>query len=95
MVEHRQGYASMNTPCKEFERRLIAGKIRHGNNPVLNWMAGHCVVDEDPAGNIKPNKEKSRHKIDGLVAVAMATGRLVLQPTKKTSVYEGRGLLTL
>jgi phage terminase large subunit-like protein len=72
----RQGYQSMSGPCKEFERMLAAGTIRHGDNPVVSWMARHCVVDQDPAGNIKPNKKKSRHKIDGIVAAVMAIGAM-------------------
>jgi len=76
-VEHRQGYISMNTPCKEFERRIADCELRHGNNPVAKWMISHCIVDQDPAGNIKPNKKKSKHKIDGIVAAVMAAGRAV------------------
>ena len=28
----------------------------------------------DPAGNIKPDKQRSREKIDGIVALVMALG---------------------
>lgn len=70
----RQGYQSMNAPSKELERMIAEGTLRHGDNPVVDWMVRHCVVDQDPAGNIKPNKKKSRHKIDGLVAAVMAVG---------------------
>ena len=31
--------------------------ICHGSNPVLKWMAGNVVMCQDPAGNIKPDKE--------------------------------------
>ena len=68
----RQGYKSLSGPCKEFERMVASRSIMHGNNPVLNWMVRHCIVDEDPAGNIKPNKKKSRHKIDGIASAVMA-----------------------
>lgn len=72
MVQFGQGYASMSGPMKELERLVLAGKIRHGNNPVLTWMADNLVAHMDAAGNIKPDKEKSREKIDGLVALIMA-----------------------
>jgi phage terminase large subunit-like protein len=72
MVEHRQGYASMTSPSKELERLVLAGKLYHGNNPVLRWMAANCAKSEDPAGNIKPDKAKSKEKIDGIVATVMA-----------------------
>jgi len=73
VIEFRQGYATLNTPSKEFERRVASGRIRHGGNPAAAWMVGNCVVDIDPAGNIKPNKKKSRLKIDAVVAAIMAS----------------------
>lgn len=74
MVEHRQGFISMNEPSKEFERLVISRKIRHGNNPVMNWMVSNVALSRDAAGNIKPNKEKSTGRIDGVVAAVMAVG---------------------
>jgi len=71
--EVRQGFASLNGPSKEFERMVAGRLINHAANPVATWMARHCVVDTDPAGNIKPNKKKSRHKIDGILTAVMAT----------------------
>ncbi|MFQ5625858.1 MAG: terminase large subunit [Methyloligellaceae bacterium] len=76
MVQFRQGYHSMNEPSKEFERRVLSGKVRHGDNPVLKWMSRNVTVKEDPAGNIKPVKpERRTNKIDGIVAAIMALGR--------------------
>lgn len=95
VVEHGQGYQSMSAPSKELEKRILNGTIRHDGNPVLDWMVGHCVVDQDPAENIKPNKRKSRHKIDGIVAAVMAVGRITAAKPKKRSVYERRGVLVV
>lgn len=72
VVQFGQGFASMNPPMKELERLILAHKIRHGNNPVLTWMMDNVVARMDPAGNIKPDKEKSKEKIDGAVALIMA-----------------------
>jgi len=72
MVQFGQGFASMSPPMKELERLVLSGKIRHGNNPVLTWMADNVVARMDPAGNIKPDKEKSKEKIDGISALIMA-----------------------
>jgi phage terminase large subunit-like protein len=41
---------------------------------ILRWMFGNVVLRRDPAGNIKPDKEKSVNKIDGVVALIMAKG---------------------
>jgi len=74
MVEHRQGFVSMNEPSKEFERLVISKRIRHGNNPVMNWMISNVALQTDAAGNIKPSKEKSTGRIDGVVAAIMSCG---------------------
>lgn len=95
VVDHGQGFQSMTSPSKEFERRVLNGTLRHDGNPVLDWMVGHCVVDRDPADNIKPNKKKSRHKIDGIVAAVMAVGRISASRPRKKSVYSRRGVLVV
>lgn len=78
MVAFGMGYASMNAPMKELERRYLAGEIQHPNDPVLNWAMSNVVVDQDPAGNVKPAKNKSTEKIDPAVALMMAVGRAML-----------------
>lgn len=94
MVQFGQGFASMSAPMKELERLVHSKKIHHGNNPVLTWMADNLVARLDPAGNIKPDKEKSREKIDGIVALIMAIDLALRHPEKK-SVYEKRGIRTV
>lgn len=94
MVQFGQGFASMNPPMKELERLVLSKKINHGNNPVLTWMADNLVARVDPAGNIKPDKEKSREKIDGIVALIMAIDLALRHPEAK-SVYEKRGIRIL
>ena len=79
MVEFRQGFLSMNGPCVEFERLVQAGLIRHNAHPILRWNVANSVVDEDPSGNIKPNKARATGRIDGVVASVMAIGRAMLQ----------------
>lgn len=91
MVQFGQGFASMSPPMKELERLVLSGKIRHGNNPVLTWMADNLIASMDPAGNIKPNKEKSKEKIDGMVALIMALDLALRHPDQK-SVYHKRGI---
>jgi phage terminase large subunit-like protein len=94
LVQFGQGYVSMNPPMRELERLILEHKLAHGNNPVLTWMANNLVVRQDPAGNIKPDKEKSIEKIDGMVALVMALDRALRHEGPKRSVYEDRGLET-
>lgn len=78
MVSFGQGYLSMSPAMKELERRYLTGEIQHPNDPVLNWAMSNVVADQDPAGNIKPAKNKSSEKIDPAVALIMAVGRAML-----------------
>jgi phage terminase large subunit-like protein len=93
-----QGFASMSGPSKEFEALILSRRLIHGANPILTWQARVVAVDEDAAGNIKPNKKKSgkqTDKIDGIVASVMAIGRLMLGGGEFDSVYEKRGIQTI
>ena len=94
VIDHRQGFVSMTGPTKDLDRLVTSGLLVHGGNPVLRWMASNTVVKQDPAGNLKPDKEKSSEKIDGIVALIMALGRAALR-TDHTSVYQTRGLLSV
>lgn len=69
-----QGYASMGAPSKELERLFSSSRLEHGNHPVLEWMFRNATYRRDPAGNIKPDKERAADKIDGVVATVMGIG---------------------
>lgn len=95
MVEFRQGFVSMNPAMKALEVAIKQRSLNHGGNPVLNWMADNLVAAQDPAGNLKPDKNKSTEKIDGMVALLMAHYRARAHVEAGRSVYEGRGVLVL
>lgn len=91
MEPHRQGFASMSPPAKQFERLVLDGAIIY-DNPMLDWQIDNLAIDTDPSGNIKPNKADSTSRIDGIVAGIMSVGRAMLA-TKKPSVYNSRGFI--
>lgn len=93
MVPFGQGFKDMSPPSKELFKLLMEGNIIHGGNPVLKWMAGNVVMRQDPAGNIKPDKEKSVEKIDGIGASIMALDRCIRNGTGSGSVYDERGVI--
>ena len=93
MVPFGQGFKDMSPPSKELFKLLMEGNIIHGGNPVLKWMAGNVVMRQDPAGNIKPDKEKSVEKIDGIVASIMALDRCIRNRIGSGSVYDERGVI--
>jgi phage terminase large subunit-like protein len=57
-------------------------------------MAGNVETMTDPAGNIKPAKDRSAEKIDGIVAAIVAVARWITQPDG-TSIYETETVKTL
>lgn len=69
-----QGFASMSPAIRELESQLLAGRLKHGNHPVLSMCAANAVTVNDPAGNRKFTKSKTTGRIDGMVALAMAIG---------------------
>lgn len=74
-VEMRQGWISMAPAVKELERAIIGRKFRHGGHPVLRWNFENIAVETDKAGNKSFHKGKSRDRIDGAQASAMAVAR--------------------
>lgn len=92
----RQGYQTMSDPTKQLEKLLLERKFRHGDHPVLRWMASNVAVMQDAAGNLKPAKDKSTERIDGIVAAIMGLGRaLASDGPAPSSIYETRGVLVL
>jgi len=94
VVPFGQGYKDMSLPSKEVMKLVLERKIAHGGNPVLRWMMDNIIVKTDPAGNIKPDKEKSTERIDGAVALIMVLDRAI-RNENKTSVFDERGILVL
>jgi phage terminase large subunit-like protein len=96
VVPFGQGFKDMSPPTKELMRLTLAGQLAHGGHPVLRWMMDNIFIRTDPAGNIKPDKEKSTEKIDGVVATIMALDRAQrVGIASGSSVYDERGVLFL
>ena len=94
VVPFGQGFKDMSPPTKELMNLVLGEKIAHGGHAVLRWMMDNIFIKTDPAGNIKPDKEKSTEKIDGAVATIMALDRAIrCGNDTSASVYDGRGLL--
>lgn len=93
MLPMRQGYMTLNAPTKAFVGEVIGGAMRHGNNPVVNWMASNLVMRVDNINHcIMPKKPSDGSKIDGISAAVMATGR-AMTIQDKTSIYATRGMI--
>jgi len=94
VVEVGQGFASLSAPAKRLEADIAAGLVHHDGNPVTAWMVANAAAATDPAGNIKPDREKSSEKIDGVAAWCDALFALanIEREDEFVSVYETRGI---
>ena len=88
MSEFGQGYKSMSTPSKEYEKLMTNAEIENFGNPIIRWMLGNVELSIDPAGNIKPDKGKSKNKIDGIVSDIMALGESMSDEGEVSSYLE-------
>jgi len=78
VVPYGQGFISMGTPVAEMEKVAFGRQLVHTGHPVTRWMFSNVALAHDAAGNHKIDKEKSKEKVDGPVAMAMGWGRAVL-----------------
>jgi len=94
-VNQRSG---LHEAIDEFEAIAIEGKVKHPNNPVLNWMMGnvHLKNQGDRKRLLKSDENKDGvRKIDGPVAMVTALAVAMDEQYKpQKSVYETRGMLT-
>ena len=95
MVEVRQGFKTMSPAMRELEKLLVGRQLEHGGNPVLRWMFGNLAVKKDENDNIRPVKDKSTERIDGIVALVNALARAILQEAPKPSKYETEGIVSV
>ncbi len=94
VVPFGQGFKDMSPPTKRLMELVLEKNIAHSGHPVLRWMMDNIFVRTDPAGNIKPDKEKSTEKIDGAVATIMGLDRAIRNGgISMGSVYDERGIL--
>lgn len=87
VVEFRQGWVSMSPAINELERAILARQFAHGGHPILRWHFDNIAIKTDTAGNRSFHKGKSKDRIDGAVATAMAVARCAAGETGISS-YE-------
>ena len=93
-VPFGQGFKDMSPPTKELMKLTLEKKLAHGGHPVLRLMMDNIYIRNDPAGNIKADKEKSTEKIDGAIATIMGLDRAIRCGNDvSASVYDERGIL--
>lgn len=86
VVMFGQGFVSLSAPSKELERLVLCNGFHHGGHPVLRRHAQVVAVEQDAADNMKPAKNKSTERIDGIAALVNALG-IAARPEPKTQSF--------
>jgi phage terminase large subunit-like protein len=83
--QHDQHFGAMSPAVKEWEKRILERRYRHGGQPVMRWQFDSIQVRTDDAGRVRIDRKSSRDKVDGAVAAVMSLGRLVASPPSSRS----------
>jgi phage terminase large subunit-like protein len=81
-TEVQQTFMHLSSPTKFLLSGYVDERFRHGNHPVMNWMAGCLALQYDRKDNVQPTKPergKSAKRIDIMQAMATLLNRAVLQ----------------
>ncbi|RKD26694.1 hypothetical protein BEP19_15920 [Ammoniphilus oxalaticus] len=79
MVDHIQGFGFSPT-ISDFYDLLFDKRIKHNNNPVMNWMSENTFAEENSTGKLRFDKRKG--KIDGIIAMLMGLTRAMANNKK-------------
>lgn len=74
MEPFSQTLANFNAPTKDLQKRILEHNVYIDCNLVTVFMFRNVVIKRDQNDNIKPDKSKSKNKIDGVVAMIQALG---------------------
>jgi phage terminase large subunit-like protein len=81
-VDTPQGYA-LNEAIKSVQKMIVDLELAHGSNLILSWNMDNSVLRSGRNKEVRLDKEASKEKIDGAVALVMANARRIAQvPTE-------------
>lgn len=86
-IKIKQGFQDLSAPMKYVMGKVLEGKIRHGDHPVMNWHMDCVTAYADRNGNLMPDRsreEKEGKRIDLASALINAFSRYIrIAKTKK------------
>lgn len=88
VVEVRQGFFTLSAPTKDLEGVIFDQRLTHYNDPVLKWAVGNVVTTSDENDNVRPNKKRSRFKIDPAMALIIAHTRAMTHDENYVDINE-------
>lgn len=72
LVPFSQAIGNFNKPTKAMERLVMKGEVIFDDNPITRYCFRNVVLRMDVNGNVKPDKQKEKKKIDGVTASLQA-----------------------
>jgi len=75
-----QNYTNLSDAMKELEAAVMSGRFHHDGNPIMTWCASNVIGKTLPGNDdvVRPIKQGTENKIDGVVALIMAVGRAMV-----------------
>lgn len=86
-IEFRPGWPTMSPAINELERVILNGNFVHDGHPVLRWNFNNVAIEIDKNENRSFHKKKSKDRIDGAVAAAMAVSRAAAYEDYTTEIH--------
>lgn len=80
-VKVPQNFGHLSAPTKRLIEIYSDGRLRHGNNPLVNWAASCLALQYDHKDNVQPTKPergKSGKRIDPVAAAVTGMHRAML-----------------
>ncbi|WP_419900785.1 terminase large subunit [Roseomonas sp. USHLN139] len=92
MIRHAQGARGLHSErqlwmpqsIQALEDLILQGGITIEASSITRWCSGNAYLNSDGQGNRWFDKKRSRGRIDGMVALAMAIGAATATPAKAT-----------
>jgi len=85
LIRFPQTMTNFTEPTRALLDLVLTKKLVHDGNDALRWMASNVVVATDANNNVRPVKDKSQDKIDGIVAAIMAI-REAMMPSNEPAI---------
>lgn len=86
LQEFSQSIGSFNGATKELERLLLNNQVVIDNNDINRFCFRNVELATDTHGNCKPDKKRSKNKIDGVIAMIQA---LAAYLNRESFTYSG------
>lgn len=76
MVVHNQYMRIMAPPTADYERLIVGNMVEWIPDPAQAWMMSNVTLNKGPDGGYKPDKKRSKNKIDGIIADIIAISQM-------------------